>query len=143
MATIREESQDLFGYSSSNVYSYEKSLILAAVGDLTGNTIDLNSKNPAEANEYRFVVKIGTAATSAGAATLKVVLKHSDDNSTWAAIPGIDTGAIALADLTAGKVVLEGRLPKCTKRYVKAVATNGTAVFTAGTIGGHIETVLP
>lgn len=75
-------------------------------------------------------VQVDTAAASAGSATLTPVLQHSDDNSTFAdALVG---PSIAVADLTAGKVLWQTKLPLDLKRYTRVAWRVGTAALTAG-----------
>lgn len=131
---IREESYDLFGYYSSGVYYPSKAFTSSAV---TGNVLDLRSEHPAEVAEYRLDAVIETAAT--GGTSAVVTIEHSADNSNWAVL---ETGAsVLLANMTKGAKMLSMRLPKHTKRYIRAKITP-TGTFTAGKIGGNVEAIV-
>ena len=74
-----------------------------------------------------FNVRITEAFAGEGA-TLKVELQHSDDNSSFTtAVAG---EALAVDKLTGGTLMVCQPLPFKFKRYVKVVATVGTAAMT-------------
>ena len=135
---IREESYDLFGAASGSpaVYSYEKAVSTSANGSITGNALDLRAVNPAAEDEYRVIIKVTTACT--GLTSLSAKIQHSSDNGTNDAYADLVTGSsVLLANATKGAVLLECRLPRNCKRWIKATVTNvGTA--TAGKVGGHV-----
>jgi hypothetical protein len=82
-----------------------------------------------------FNVRITEAFAGEGA-TLKVELQHSDDNSSFTtAVAG---EALAVDKLTGGTLMVCQPLPFKFKRYVKVVATVGTAAMTAGKISAWI-----
>jgi len=127
---IREESYDLFGYSADGVYHSDKAFTSSAV---TGNVLDLRAKDPAISDEYRLECFIGTACT--GGTSAVVTIEHSADKSNWSTL---ETGAsVLLANMVKGASMLSMRLPRHTKRYIRAKITP-TGTFTAGTIDGHV-----
>ncbi len=75
------------------------------------------------------VVRVDTAPTSSGSATVTFGLSTSADNSTYASL--YTSAAIGYATLTKG---YELRIPVPTgmKQYLKGVITIGTAALTAG-----------
>lgn len=84
-------------------------------------------------------VRVSTAFTSDGSATLTVALQDSTDNSTFAATtPALTTTAVAVASLAAGYSLLKVALPMNLDRYAKLVYTIGTAAMTAGALDAWI-----
>lgn len=133
---IREESYDLFGAASGSpaVYSYEKAVSTSANGSITGNALDLRAVTPAVEDEYRVIAKVTTAVV--GATGLQVKIQHSADNGVNDAYSDLIVGA-TITSLSAGTVLLDARLPRNCKRWIKATEINsGTA--TAGKVGGHV-----
>lgn len=131
---IREESYDLFGYANAGVYYPFKAFTSSAV---TGNVLDLRSPEPAVAAEYRLDCVIGTAG--AGGTSAVVTVEHSADGTNWSTL---ETGAsVLVAGMTKGASMLSMRLPKHTKRYIRAKITP-TGTFTAGTVGGNVEAIV-
>jgi len=106
------------------------------------NILDFGVANPnlGEGTKLVLHVEVSEAFASGGSATLTVDVQDSADNSSYASI-GIKTGAIAVADLTAGKKILEIPLPYSFRRYMKIVYTVGTADFTAGKVNAYIALV--
>lgn len=98
------------------------------LGPLThGNTRrDIGAGEP-----LYLVVAVLAAATAAGAATVNFQLQTSDDNATWVTL--YDSGAKALADLTAGKQPVAVVLPRGVRRYLRLNYSVGTGPLTAGT----------
>lgn len=80
---------------------------------------------------------VDTAATSGGSATLQAVLQDSADNSTFAdkAIGPV----VAVANLTAGAVLLQMQPPVGLRRYTRIVWRVGTAALTAGKFTAYIS----
>lgn len=81
-------------------------------------------------------VNVTTTFTAAGAATLTVTLQDSADNSSWNDI--MTSGAIPVANLTAGRKIQLGGLPVPTRRYTRVNYTVATGPMTAGNISAHL-----
>lgn len=91
--------------------------------------------------EQYLVVRVATAATSGGAATLQVRLVSDDTAapSTTTATVHATSAAIAVASLTAGATVLVTRLPSGSyERYVGIQQITGTAAFTGGALDAFL-----
>ena len=76
------------------------------------------------------VVAMLAAAAAAGAATTNIQLQTSDDNATWVTL--FDSGALALADLAAGKRPVQVAVPRGVRRYLRLNYVIGTGPLTAG-----------
>lgn len=114
---------------------------LGDVIDTKSTTIDPNTTRDLEGSELYLVVRIGTAATSGGSATLQVRLVSDDTAtpSTTTATVHATSAAIAVASLTAGATVMVTRLPAGSyERYVGIQQITGTAAFTAGTLDAFL-----
>lgn len=114
---------------------------LGDVIDTKSTTIDPNTTKDLEGSELYLVVRIGTAATSGGSATLQVRLVSDDTAtpSTTTATVHATSAAIAVASLTAGATVMVTRLPAGSyERYVGIQQITGTAAFTAGTLDAFL-----
>lgn len=138
---IREESYDLFGAASGSpaVYSYEKAVSTSSNGSIDGNALDLRAVNPAVAAEYRVHAEITT--TVVGATSVQVVVKTCATNSATAGDWKTILSGPASTTLTKGTVLLDARLPRDCKRWIKASCVNvGTA--SAGKVGGNCEAIL-
>lgn len=109
--------------------------------DTKSTTIDPNTTKDLEGSEMYLVVRIGTAATSGGSATLQVRLVSDDTAtpSTTTATVHATSAAIPVASLTAGATVMVTRLPSGSyERYVGIQQITGTAAFTAGTLDAFL-----
>ncbi|WP_312388579.1 Bbp16 family capsid cement protein [Stutzerimonas nitrititolerans] len=97
------------------------------LGPLThGNTRrDIGAGEP-----IHLVVAALTTATAAGEATVNFQLQTSDDNSTWVTL--YDSGAVALAGLSAGKQPVAVAVPRGVRRYLRVNYVVGTGPLTAG-----------
>lgn len=114
---------------------------LGDVIDTRSTTIAPNVTSDLEGSELYLVVRIGTAATSGGAATLQVRLVSDDTAtpSTTTATVHATSAAIAVASLTAGATVMVTRLPSGSyERYVGIQQITGTAAFTGGTLDAFL-----
>lgn len=114
---------------------------LGDVIDTKSTTIDPNTTKDLEGSELYLVVRIGTAATSGGSATLQVRLVSDDTAtpSTTTATVHATSAAIAVASLTAGATVMVTRLPAGSyERYVGIQQITGTAAFTGGTLDAFL-----
>lgn len=102
------------------------------------NTYDAGSAHAADIGLADFVwleATVDTKATSGGAATVAVVLQHSDDNATWAdALTGT---AVPVAQCTQGAALLQTKLPAGLKRYTRVVWRVGAAALTAGKFNAY------
>lgn len=106
------------------------------------NDVDLVVAGDAEKELY-FVVKVNTAFTSGGAATLQVKLITDSDVAFGSAVDVFDSGAIALATLVQGYNIVTMRLPKnIIERYMRVQLIIGTAVMTAGAIDAYLTPVV-
>ncbi|NMZ78405.1 Bbp16 family capsid cement protein [Pseudomonas mandelii] len=97
------------------------------LGPLTrGNTRrDIGAGEP-----IYLVVAMLAAATAVGAATTNIQLQTSDDDATWVTL--FDSGALALADLAAGKRPVQIAVPRGVRRYLRLNFVIGTGPLTAG-----------
>ncbi len=77
------------------------------------------------------VLTVTQTVTSGGAATVQFKLVTDDASNFPSAATLWDSGALAIAGLTAGKVFAVP-LPPGVERYLKATYTIGTAALTAG-----------
>lgn len=103
-----------------------------ALGPIDGPRRDIGVGYPLE-----FLATVDTTATAAGAATLNVQLQTSPDNSTWTTI--YDSGALALAALTAGKRLFSAKVPAGVQRYLRVNYSVGTGPLTAGAFTSGIN----
>lgn len=102
------------------------------LGPIDGTRRDIGVGYPLE-----FWATVDTTATAAGAATLNVQLQTSPDNSAWTTI--YDSGALALAALTAGKRLFSAKVPAGVQRYLRVNYTVGTGPLTAGAFTSGIN----
>ncbi|EAW8182519.1 hypothetical protein HX52_09640, partial [Salmonella enterica] len=102
------------------------------LGPIDGTRRDIGVGYPLE-----FWATVDTTATAAGAATLNVQLQTSPDNSTWTTI--YDSGALALAALTAGKRLFSAKVPAGVQRYLRVNYSVGTGPLTAGAFTSGIN----
>jgi hypothetical protein len=99
---------------------------------LDGTRRDIGVGYPLE-----FWAIVNTTATAAGAATLNIQLQTSPDNSTWTNI--YDSGALALAALTAGKRLFSAKVPAGVQRYLRVNYSVATGPLTAGAFTSGIN----
>ncbi|EAA5446076.1 hypothetical protein JZA95_000765 [Salmonella enterica subsp. enterica serovar Anatum] len=102
------------------------------LGPIDGTRRDIGVGYPLE-----FLAIVDTTATADGAATLNVQLQTSPDNSTWTTI--YDSGALALAALTAGKRLFSAKVPAGVQRYLRVNYTVGTGPLRAGAFTSGIN----
>lgn len=100
------------------------------LGPIKGTRRDIGVGDPLE-----FWANVNTSAAAAGAATVNIQLQTSSDNATWNTL--YDSGALALASLTAGKRVLSTTVPKGVLKYLRvnyvvAIGPLTAGAFTAG-----------
>ncbi|SDH23029.1 Bbp16 family capsid cement protein [Propionivibrio dicarboxylicus] len=116
--------------------------LIGDVIDLKPSTTNNNTTVDLEGSDLYFVVQVDTAATSGGSATGQ--FKLASDAQAAIATDGsatehIASQAIAVASLTAGKLVFAGKLPSGSyERYLGVLQVTGTAAFTAGKINAFL-----
>lgn len=119
---MRLNKQELFSDAQ------EIPVTLNAATDST-NTLDFRSHGDDIDKELRWFVLLTETVTSAHDATLQITWQTSANNSDWTTVYTGD--AIALADLTAGSMLVDGAvLPTGLLRYNKLVYKNAGAAFT-------------
>jgi hypothetical protein len=99
----------------------------------TAQTLDEGIGEPAY-----IVVKINTAVTSGGSATVQAVLQTSTDNSTFTDVVSGVAKTVGTDSVIAGVSLLKTRLPAGLSRYIRVVYRIGTAVLTAGKFDAFI-----
>lgn len=102
----------------------------AQLGDIINN---VKPGSPAE--ELFIVAQVRSAITSAGAATLQLIIEQDSAVGFGTATEIVATPVLALAGLTAGTVLIKQRLPLELKQYIRAK----TVVAVADTTGGEID----
>jgi hypothetical protein len=114
---------------------------VTSTGDTASTNIyDNGSANVAEVgltSELWVNASVNTTVTSAGAATVAVVLQDSADGSTWADV--LAGATFALAALTAGANLLTVQPPVGTRRFLRIAYRVGTAALTAGSFNAFIS----
>ncbi len=110
-----------------------------AIGDQDStNSYDSGDTQDSGVGEpLSILAKVNTLVTSGGAATVTAVLQTSPDNATWRDLWASE--AFALADLVAGKKLLEGPIPSLGDRYYQMAWRIGTAVLTAGSFDAWFQ----
>lgn len=116
----------------------------AAGSYIIGDWIDIGALRDLGHGENLFLVmQMSATATSGGAATLQMSLVSNTATPlvTSGATVHLQTGAIALASLTAGRNLLTAVLPMeglAYQRYIGIMQTTGTAAFTGGRIDAFL-----
>jgi hypothetical protein len=124
-----------------NTYSDAQALTSTGNTDST-NTIDqLADGDTFEAPFIR--VKVNTTFTSGGSATLAVNLITDDDVAFGSPKTFPLVAATAVASLTAGTVLYQGRLPIGMQHYHKLQYVIGTAAMTAGKVDAFLTEAVP
>ena len=115
----------------NNIYSSKQAVTTSAASTYY---IDGRAAGDALENNLYFIAKVGTAFV--GCTSVEISFQTSSDNSTWTTL--FDSGAIALADLTANTYVVRTKIPIGLKRYTRVYYTvSGTA--TAGTVSAYLQ----
>lgn len=113
---------------------YSDAQAITSVGNTDStNTIDQLAAGDTYVQQF-LRVRVNTAFTSGGSATLAVNLVTDDDPAFGSATTIPLVTATPVGSLTAKKVLFQGRLPIGIKRYRKLVYVVGTAAMTAGKI---------
>lgn len=132
---------------AAGTYNIGDQVDLRTLGGVGAGAIGLNPTGDLEGSGLYLVVRMATAATSGGAATLQVRLV-SDTSATpsTSAPAGVHaTSAVfALASLTAGATLLATKLPSASySRYLGVQQITGTAAFTGGAIDAFLTSDPP
>ena len=119
-------------------FSTSQALIVGTGDTVSSNVYDTGAAADAGIGESgQLQIQIGTAALSA-TGTIQFVLQ-TDDNVGFASPKEYPlTAALAQAALTAGSVVVRGKLPIGLERYSRVVYRVATAAFTAGTVNAFL-----
>jgi len=124
---------------SQEVFSAAQAV--TAVGD-TASTNQLDTLSTADdgiGEDISLYVKVNTAFTSGGAATMQVVLQASADNATYT--DKYLSPVYALAALTVGQVLVNAVIPigpQTAPRYLRVAYRVGTTTFTAGSMDAFL-----
>jgi len=134
----RNEFADALALNTGGAGTY----LLGDVIDTDPAAIAPNDTVDLQGSELFLVVQVDTTATSGGAATLQIKLV-SDAQAAIAtdgsATEHIGLQAVAVANLTAGKVIGCVKLPSGSyERYLGILQITGTAAFTAGKINAFL-----
>lgn len=109
---------------------------------ILGNVIDLQSTTnyPGAQGKLRLVVKVNTAFTSDGSATVNFKLcSDSTANLATSKTTHLQSGAIAVASLTAGATIMDVCLPdESFERYLGMWHTVAAATLTAGKVDAFL-----
>ena len=117
-----------------NTFTFDTALGTAQAEATYGAVIDAVKAGNSHPELY-LVASVREAVTSAGAATVKFVVQMADDSDFSANLETVvDTGALALSALAAGKVLIKQRLPLALRRYMRVRTTVATADLTAGKV---------
>jgi hypothetical protein len=121
-------------------FSSAQSIVSAAGDVVSTNIYDTGAAADVGVGEEIYLVtRLGAAVTSGGAATVQVVLQTADDaafSTNLTEFP--QSGALALAALTANTEISKQRLPIGLRRYLRVVYRIGTAATTAGTVDAFL-----
>lgn len=104
----------------------------------TGAAGDVLSGVPA----VYLVIRVGTAATAAGAATVNFQLQTDSDVAFGTAVTLFDSGAIGKAALTANTWIVRIALPIGVKQYLRLNYVVATGPLTAGTFDAFLTTLI-
>tara|TARA_R110000803_G_C11989469_1_gene321876 strand:+ start:21929 stop:22336 length:408 start_codon:yes stop_codon:yes gene_type:complete len=104
------------------------------------NVFDFGPQARSESNggQLYVTVRVGTAATAAGAATLVVAFQSSIDAAFSSPIAKLQTAVIGKAALTADTEIFKFAIPKGMERYGRMYYTVATGPLTAGTFDAFI-----
>lgn len=111
--------------ASSNIY--DNGSVNAADNSMTGENLWINAV-------------VDTTATSGGSATLQAVLQDSADGSSFADV--LASPAVAVANLTAGTVLLQVQPPTGMRRFFRIAWRVGTAPLTAGKFTAYVSNTI-
>lgn len=104
------------------------------------NYIDTSAAADMVGRPVYLVVRVGTAATASGAATVTFDLRTDSDPAFGSEVTLFSSGAIAKTSLTANTWVIRMALPLGTKQYIRLYYTVATGPLTAGTFDAFLTT---
>jgi hypothetical protein len=94
-----------------------------------------------DAMESGVWLKVAVQTTFAGGTSLQAQLQTADDTDfNVGAVTLVQSAAINVADLVAGKEMLVVKLPKNCKRYLRVYYPHVGDVHTAGNVDAHVTT---
>jgi hypothetical protein len=138
----RMEFGDAVALNTGAAGTYNIGDVIDTHGPTIGHGSGANlTRNLGLDSELFLVVRVATAATSGGSATLQIRLVSDDTStpSTTTSTVHFISDAIAVASLTAGVTVCVVRLPSgLYERYVGVQQVTGTAAFTAGNVDAFL-----
>lgn len=102
------------------------------------NIIDQLAAGQAVGNEAWLSIRVGTAATAAGAATVNFQIQTATDSAFTTPIVLFDSGSIAKTALTLNTEVVKVRIPVGAKQYLRVNYVVATGPLTAGTFDANI-----
>jgi len=106
------------------------------------NVIDLGARlglDPGLSDDLWLQIRVDTAATASGSATVTFALQTDDDEAFGSATTLWTSTAIGKATLAAGYNVVRMRLPLGVERYVRVYYTVATGPLTAGKFDAFIN----
>ena len=122
-------------YDRLNEFSNGQSIVGSVGSIVSSDVVDFGVASVFHVNPPELHVEIEEAVLSGGAATVNVILEHSDDNSTFSTLA--QSGAIGKADLVKGyKPAIA--VPKTHKRYLGLKYTIAVAATTAGKVNSYL-----
>lgn len=112
-----------------NMFSNAQAVTVTAASDV----IDLGSPDAGMADDLWLTIRVDTAVTASGSATVAFKLQ-SDSAATFdaAVVDNISIAAIAKATLVANYTVIRTKLPVGIKRYARVYYTVASGPLTAG-----------
>lgn len=96
------------------------------------NVINQGAAGNAIGHELYCVVRVATAATAAGAATVNFKLQTATDEAFTSPVDLFDSGAIAKTALTANAEPVKVKIPLGALKYLRGYYTVSTGPLTAG-----------
>ncbi len=138
----RLEFTDALALKTGAAGTYNLGDVIDSQGPTIGHSSGMNLTRDLGLDQELFlVVRVATAATSGGAATLQVRLVSDDTAtpSTTTASVHFTSAVFALASLVAGATVCVVRLPSdAYERYIGIQQITGTAAFTGGALDAFL-----
>ena len=117
-----------------NTFTFDTALGTAQETATYGAVIDAVKAGNSHPELY-LVASVRETVTSTGSATVRFLVQMADDsNFTANDETVVDTGALAIAALTAGSVLIKQRLPLALRRYMRVRTTVATEDLTAGKV---------
>lgn len=113
---------------------------LTSVGAVS-EVLDMGLAGYGPGTPVRLKVRVQTAFTSGGSATLAIVV-YSGATSGATTRTEYTLAAVAVASLVAGYSLVDIVLPAAVMRWLKVTYTVGTAAMTAGAVDAFLEPVV-